>query len=90
MDLTTIMKNYAEQIGGQFTQYDSLQSIIIMPVPGGRFQTVLGTIKKNDLYNRPLISLNSKICASSSTIDFKMLLEQTAFFNYCRFVISQD
>jgi hypothetical protein len=46
MDLTAIMKNYAEQIGGQFTQYDSLQSIVIMPVSGGRFQTVLGTIKK--------------------------------------------
>jgi predicted lactoylglutathione lyase len=90
MDLTAIIKNYAEQIGGQFTQYDSLQSIIIMPVSGGRFQTVLGTIKKNELYNRQLISLNSKVCSSSLTIDYKMLLEQTAFFNYCRFVINQN
>ncbi len=90
MDLTTIMKNYAEQIGGQFTQYDRLQSIIIMPVSGGRFQTVLGTIKKNELYNRNLISLNSKVCSSSLAIDYKMLLEQTAFFNYCRFVINQN
>jgi len=90
MDLTKIMKNYAEQIGGQFTQYDSFQSIIIMPVSGGRFQTVLGTIKKNELYNRQLISLNSKVCSSSLPIDYKMLLEQTAFFNYCRFVINQN
>jgi len=90
MDLTAIMKNYAEQIGGQFTQYDSLQSIIIMPVSGGRFQTVLGTIKKNELYNRQLISLNSKVCSASLSIDYKMLLEQTAFFNYCRFVINQN
>ena len=90
MDLTAIMKNYAEQIGGQFTQYDRLQSIIIMPVSGGRFQTVLGTIKKNELYNRNLISLNSKVCSASLAIDYKMLLEQTAFFNYCRFVINQN
>jgi hypothetical protein len=90
MDLTAIMKNYAEQIGGQFTQYDSLHSIIIMPVSGGRFQTVLGTIKKNELYNRQLISLNSKVCSASLSIDYKMLLEQTAFFNYCRFVINQN
>jgi hypothetical protein len=61
-----------------------------MPVSGGRFQTVLGTIKKNELYNRQLISLNSKVCSSSLTIDYKMLLEQTAFFNYCRFVINQN
>jgi ATP-dependent protease Clp ATPase subunit len=90
MDLTTIMKNYADQIGGQFTQYDPAQSIIIIPVSGGRFQTVLGTIKKNDLYNRQLITFNSKVCASSTNIDYKMLLEQTAFFNYCRFVINQN
>lgn len=90
MDLSLIMKKYADQIGGQFTQYDSVQSIIIIPVSGGRFQTVLGTIKKNDLYNRELITFNSKVCSSSLSIDFKMLLEQTAFFNYCRFVINQN
>lgn len=90
MDLSLIMKKYAEQIGGQFTQYDPVQSIIIIPVSGGRFQTVLGTIKKNDLYNRELITFNSKVCSSSTTIDFKMLLEQTAFFNYCRFVINHN
>lgn len=90
MDLRASMKKYAEQIGGQFTEYDSTQSIIIIPVAGGRFQTVLGTIKKNELYNRQLITLNSKVCASSLSIDFKMLLEQTAYFNYCRFVINQN
>lgn len=90
MDLSLIMKKYADQIGGQFTQYDTIQSIIIIPVSGGRFQTVLGTIKKNDLYNRELITFNSKVCSSSLSIDFKMLLEQTAFFNYCRFVINQN
>jgi hypothetical protein len=90
MDLTTIMKKYADQIGGQFTQYDSVQSIIIMPVSGGRFQTVIGTVKKNDLYNRQLVTLNSKVSAIPASIDYKMLLEQTAFFNYCRFVINQN
>jgi hypothetical protein len=90
MDLSAIMKKYADQIGGQYTQYDPTQSILIIPVSGGRFQTVLGTIRKNDLYNRQLITLHSKVCSSSLSIDYKMLLEQTAFFNYCRFVISQN
>ena len=26
----------------------------------------------------------------NDSIDFKMLLEQTAFFNYCRFMISEN
>ncbi|MBK5277242.1 MAG: hypothetical protein JJE09_00095 [Bacteroidia bacterium] len=87
MDLTGFMKKYADQISGQFTEYDSNLSIIVVPVAGGRFQTVLGKIKKNDLYNRKLIMFISKVCLVIPGIDFQLLLEQTAFFNYCRFVI---
>jgi len=90
MDLTAFMKKYADQIGGQYTEYDSDHSICIIPVSGNRFQTVIGTIRKNELYNRKLITLNSKVCAVRSGIDFKMLLEQSAYFNYCRFVISEN
>ncbi len=90
MDLSAVMKKYAEQIGGQFTEYDHEQSIIIMPVSGGRYQTVLGTITQNDLYNRKLISLHSKICNLKPDIDYRMLLEQTAYFNYCRFVVKEN
>ncbi len=87
MDLTAIMKNYADQISGQYTEYDSDHSIIIVPVAGGRFQTVMGNIKQNVLYNRKLITFFSKVCAVKPGIDFQLLLEQTAFFNYCRFVL---
>ncbi|MBS1506647.1 MAG: helix-turn-helix domain-containing protein [Bacteroidetes bacterium] len=90
MDLSALMKKYAEEIGGQYTEYDHSQSIIIVPVSGGRYQTVLGTITQNDLYNRKLISLNSKVCSIKPDIDYKMLLEQTAYFNYCRFVIKDN
>lgn len=90
MDLRAFMKKYADQIGGQYTDYDPSQSIIIVPVPGNRFQTVLGTIKKNDLYNRSLLTLTSKVCQPKPGIDYKMLLEQSAYFNYCRFIISDN
>jgi hypothetical protein len=89
MDISSFLKNYAEQIGGQYTAYNSEQSIIIVPVSGNRFQTVIGTIKKNDLYNRSIITLNSKVCDVSANLDYQMLLVQTAFFNYCRFIISE-
>jgi len=90
MDLSAVMKKYADQIGGQYTEYDHAQSIIIMPVSGGRYQTVLGTVIQNDLYNRKLISLHSKICNIKPGIDYQMLLEQTAYFNYCRFIIKEN
>lgn len=87
MDLVSFLKKYADQIGGQYTEYNADQSIIIVPVSGSRYQTVLGTIKKNELYNRKLITISSKVCELNHAIDYKMLLEQTAFFNYCRFII---
>ncbi len=90
MDLSALMKKYALQIEGQYAEYDQTQSIIIVPVSGGRFQTVLGKITQNDLYNRKLISLNSKVCSIRPGIDYKMLLEQTIYFNYCRFVIKDN
>jgi hypothetical protein len=90
MYLSTIMKNYATETGGQYTQYDQSQSIIIAPVSGGRFQTVMGIITENELYKRKLITLVSKVCPVKPEIDYKMLLEQTAYFNYCRFVIRDN
>jgi len=89
MDLSTILKKYADQIGGQYIDYDHTNSVIIVPLSGSRFQTIMGVIRHNDLYNRKLISLTSKVCALNPTINYQHLLEQTAFFNYCRFVIRE-
>lgn len=88
MDISSFLRNYADQIGGQYTAYNSDQSIIIVPVSGNRFQTVIGTIKKNELYNRKIVTLNSKVCDAKPNLDYKMLLEQSSYFNYCRFIIS--
>ena len=90
MDLTLFMKKYADQINGQYIEYNKTLSVIIIPVAGNRFQTVMGNIKQSSLYNRKVITFTSKVCPMSDSIDFKMLLEQTAFFNYCRFMISEN
>ncbi len=90
MDLTAFMKRYADQIGGQYTEYDSSESIVIVPLSGSRYQTVIGRIRKNELYNRKLLTFSSKVCAMGPHIDLKLLLEQTAFFNYARFVIREN
>jgi hypothetical protein len=87
MNLTAFMKKYSEEIGGQYTEYNETLSVVIVPLSGGRFQTVIGAIKQNELYNRKLITFTSKVCAFQSNLDIRMLLEQTAYFNYCRFVI---
>ncbi len=90
MDLTAFMKRYADEIRGQYIEYTQTLSVIIVPVAGNRFQTVMGNIKQSSLYNRKVIIFTSKVCPMNEAIDFKMLLEQTAFFNYCRFMISEN
>ncbi len=89
MDLNSFMKKYADEIGGQFTEYDQSHSIIIIPVPGNRFQTVIGTVREGDNKKR-LISLASKVCALKASVDYKMLLEQAVSFTYSRFIISDN
>ena len=75
MDFTSFMKKYADQINGQYIEYNSNLSVIIVPVAGNRFQTVMGNIKQSALYNRKVITFTSKVCPMTDSIDFKMLLE---------------
>jgi hypothetical protein len=90
MDLKNFLRRYADEIGGQFIEYDPLHAIIIVPVSGGRAQTVLANVIHNDLYNRQLISISSKVCPAREAMDMHMLLTQTAFFNYSRFAIREN
>ncbi|MDZ4715186.1 MAG: hypothetical protein SH819_06915 [Cytophagales bacterium] len=84
------MKRYADEIRGQYIEYTHTLSVVVVPVAGNRFQTVTGNIKESSLYNRKVITFTSKVCPMSESIDFRKLLEQTAFFNYCRFMISDN
>lgn len=90
MDLTNFMKRYADEIRGQYIEYTQTLSVIIIPVSGGRFQTVTGNIKQSSLFNRKVITFSSKVCPIKNDIDFRMLLEQTAYFNYSRFMIADN
>jgi hypothetical protein len=88
MDLTAFLRNYADQIGGQYTEYNNDQSIIIVPLAGNRYQTIIGTIRKNEFYNRKLVALSSKVCEAKPDLDYKTLLEEATFFNYSKFVVN--
>ncbi len=90
MDLVSFMKKYADEIGGQFSTYDSTHSIIVVPLAGGRFQSVIGTIKENALYSRNMVTFTSKIALYNPSLPLKDLLIQSALFNYGRFIISDN
>jgi len=81
------VKQYAEQIGGQFTDYDHTKSIVVVPIDNTRFQTVLAITQKSPVSGRDQAIFTSKVCEFNNSIDLKKLLEQNASFDYSKFVL---
>lgn len=87
MDITYTLKQYAEQIGGQFTDYDHIKSVIVVPLDKSRYQTVLALTQKSPVSGRDQTVFTSKVCEYKSDLDLKMLMEQNANFDYSKFVL---
>lgn len=87
MDITFTLKEYADQIGGQFTDYDHIKSVIVVPLDKSRYQTVLATTQKSHVTGRDQAVFTSKVCEYRNGIDLKMLMEQNANFDYSKFVL---
>lgn len=87
MNIINTVKQYADQIGGQFTDYDHSKSVIVVPIDKSRFQTVLAVTQKSAVSGRDQAVFTSKVCEYNSNIDLKMLMEQNASFDYSKFVV---
>lgn len=88
MNLINTVKQYADQIGGQFTDYDHTKSVIVVPLSdSSRFQTVLAISQKSAVSGRDQAIFTSKVCELNPGIDLKMLMEQNASFDYSKFVV---
>jgi hypothetical protein len=87
MNLINTVKEYADEIGGQFTDYDHTKSVIVVPLNKTRFQTVLALTQKSPVSGREQAIFTSKVCEYNTSIDLKMLLEQNANFDYSKFVV---
>ncbi|MCK5703506.1 MAG: hypothetical protein KAI29_20250 [Cyclobacteriaceae bacterium] len=84
------MERFAEEIDGQFSEYDQTKSVIIVPLEENRFQAVLGVIKYNEKYNKTGVEFSSKVCPFSDDIDCKQLIIENAKTCYAKFVIVDD
>ena len=82
------MVRLADEIGGQYSEYDSSKSVIIVPLQDNRFQAVLGVVKYNDKFNKTAIEFSSKVCKFTEDIDVKELLLENAKTIYARFIIA--
>jgi len=86
MDFANFVKKYAEQIGGQHTDYDETRSVIVVPL-GGRFQTVLAIARKSAVSKKDQSVVSSKVCEYNPKIDLQQLLQEHGHFDYSKFVL---
>lgn len=89
MDIMQYLQQYAEQIGGQFTDYDTSKAVVVIPINGSRYQTVLAVRQISRVSGRDQATFTSKVCEFKSTLDLKALLEQNADFDYSKFVLEE-
>jgi len=83
------VQQYAEQIGGQYTDYDHSKSVVVVPITGSRFQTVLAVTQTSAVSGRNQALFSSKVCEYTNGLDLKNLLEQNANFDYSKFVLEE-
>jgi hypothetical protein len=89
MDIMQYLEQYAEQVGGQFTDYDTSKAVVVVPINGSRYQTVLAVKQISRISGRDQATFTSKVCEFKSTLDLKALLEQNADFDYSKFVLEE-
>jgi hypothetical protein len=87
MDIMNYVQQYAEQIGGQFTDYDHSKSVVVVPINGARYQTVLATQQKSPVSGRDQAVFSSKVCEYKLEMNLEELLKQNAMFDYSKFVL---
>ena len=89
MDIMNYVQQYAEEIGGQFTDYDHSKSVIVVPLNDSRFQTVLAMRQKSPVSGRDQAIFSSKVCEFQReyNINLEDLMKQNGNFDYCKFVL---
>jgi len=86
MNYRKFSQSYAKELGGEFREYDETQSVIIVPLKGGRFQTVTGHIVEHPGYKREVVHLKSKVCELTYDIPFHECLEASKDYPYTKFI----
>ena len=90
MNIFPFVKQYAESISGQFTEYDNTKAVVVVPTFDGRFQTILLTIEPSKTSTKLKAVMSSKVCEYNTNLDLKNLLEQNSRFDYSKFILEDN
>ena len=90
MNLQMYMQSLAEGLDGSFSEYDESTSVIVVPLPDGRYQSVKGTLKAlDDNYTR-IVVFSSYVCSYNDSLDFRDFLSENQNLRYSKFTIDEE
>ncbi len=90
MNFKKFSKKYAQEIGGQFREYDENRSVIIVPLKDGRFQTITGHVVLNEDYDREVVQIKTKVCGLNENIPYAEILAASSNLPYSKFVTEDE
>ena len=85
-----MMEELASEINGQYSEYDDNRSVIIVPLKGGRFQSVRGGKVENKKYGKSVIQILSRVCRTSEKIDYTSVLDYNGDLVNTKFIVIGD
>jgi hypothetical protein len=87
MNFKKFCQDYAEEIQGEFREYDDTRSIIIIRLGDDRFQAVQGHVFTHEKYKQEVLQLKSKVCTEKDPILFRKILEASTEFVHAKFIM---
>ncbi len=90
MDVRKLMEELASEVNGQYSEYDNNRSVVIVPLEGGRFQSVRGGKIDNKKYGKSVIQILSRVCRTNEKIDYNSVLAHNEDLVTSKFVVLGD
>lgn len=90
MNYKKFAQKYAEEINGDFREYDEQQSVIVIQLPDERFQAVQGRVFRHEKYDKEVIQLKSTVCEIEENINYAEVLQTSGEYVYSRFIVSDN
>ncbi|MCP4460532.1 MAG: hypothetical protein GY816_21295 [Cytophagales bacterium] len=88
MNFKKFAQKYADEINGEFRDYDENQSVIVIRLEGDRFQAVQGNVYNHEKYGgREVVQLKTKVCTAAESINFSEVLASSTDNIHSKFII---
>ncbi len=90
MEFSRFSQKLASEIRADYTEYDANHSVLVVPLPDGRYQTVVARLMEHPKFKKEVVRVTSKVCYTSEDINYRELLTASDNYVHTNFTIEDD